>query len=71
MKLTPITADFKHDGQQYYAGEVRMLSPELHGYFSVAGWTGDKPAAWPKSQPVTLEVQSGKHNLNSPSVRSK
>lgn len=71
MKLTPINADFKHDGQQYYAGELRMLSPELCGYFCAAGWAGDAPPRSASTEPVTLEVQSGKHTLNSPSVRSK
>jgi hypothetical protein len=65
MKLTPITKNFKHDGVQYYAGEVRMLPPELCGYFCNAGWAGDAtPRAIP-AEPVTLEVQSGKHGVHS------
>lgn len=67
MKLTPINADFKHDGQQYWAGELRKLTPELHGYFTAAGWAGEAKQSV-SSEPVTLEVQTGKHGLKSSSL---
>lgn len=64
MKLTPINVDFKHAGQEYWAGEVRNLTPELHGYFTAAGWAGEAKPNLPP-EPVTLKVHAGKHGLKS------
>jgi hypothetical protein len=64
MKFIDITADFKHDGQEYWAGERRKLPPELCGYFCKVGWAGEKSLT-KNPEPVTLEVHSGKHGTKS------
>jgi hypothetical protein len=65
MQFIQIKRDFKHHGQQYFAGEVRKLSKELCDYFAAAGWAGDSHPPKSPPDPVTLNVQSVRHGLKS------
>lgn len=38
MKRIEVLQTFKHGGQTFHAGEIRMVSPEDAGYFCGLGW---------------------------------
>jgi hypothetical protein len=73
MKRIEILQTIKHDGQVFHAGEVRMTSPELAGYFCGLGWakadglvTGN-----PDTSEKTLEVQKSHIGHAAPQIGVK
>lgn len=62
MKRIEILTDIKHESG-YFKGEIRVVTPELAGYFVGLGWAKypDEAAIPGNTDPVTLEVQNGKH----------
>lgn len=65
MQKIEVVKLFKHDGQTYYPGEVRMVSPQDAGYFCGVGWAKSAEHETGASEPsdVTLEVQNATHNV--------
>lgn len=63
MTRIEVIQTFKHGGQTFHAGEVRLVSPEDAGYFCGLGWAKSDGLATgsPDTSPKTLEVQNGKH----------
>ncbi len=62
MKRIEIVQTFKHGGQIFHAGEVRMVTPEDCGYFCGLGWAKaeDVATGTPDTSPKTLEVHGSK-----------
>lgn len=60
MTRIEVIQTFKHGGQTYHAGEVRLVSPEDAGYFCGLGWAKAEglAAGTPDTSPKTLEVHS-------------
>lgn len=58
MTKIEIIQDIKHDGQQFYAGESRVVTDHLAGYFCGNGWakypSGETTEA--DTSPKTLQV---------------
>lgn len=67
MKLIEIIRNFKDDGQQFFKGEARMVTPEKAGYYCGNGWAkdADKENPIPTGErdltPKKLEVHSAIH----------
>jgi len=63
MITIEILRNIKHDGQQFHAGEIRIVTDQLGGYFCGNGWAREKggevmPA---DTTPKTLSVKSVTH----------
>jgi hypothetical protein len=73
MKRIEILQTFKHGGQTFHAGEVRLVSPEDAGYFCGLGWAKAEGIATgtPDTSEKTLEVQNVTfgHAAQSPGVK--
>lgn len=63
MVAIQILQGIKHNGQQFHAGELRMVDEMLAGYFCGNGWAKEPncDAAIPDTTAKTLEVQNGQH----------
>lgn len=66
-----ILQSIKHDGQQYHAGELRIVDERLGGYFCGNGWAKEPDADGVTTDltPKTLDVQNGKHGHASTGVK--
>lgn len=62
MKKVTVLIDFSDDGQRFYKGEVRVVTPEKAGYYCGVGWASDGESTTAADLfSKTLQVQSAKH----------
>lgn len=60
MKRIDVLQTFRHAGQTYYAGEVRLVEDGDAGHFCGAGWAraAGIESGTPDTSPKSLDVQS-------------
>lgn len=62
MKKIIVLQDFQDAGQQFYAGETRIVTIEKSGYYCGLGWANDgETAAIAQPENVVLSVNDGIH----------
>jgi hypothetical protein len=73
MKKIEVIQRFKHGGQTFHPGEVRLVTPEDAGYFCGLGWAKAEGIATgePDTSPKTLEVHNSTNGVKSPKVGVK
>lgn len=58
MNRIEVLQTFRHNGQTFYAGEIRVVTAEEAGYFCGLGWAkaGGHATGTPDTSPKTLDV---------------